>query len=87
MYQESEIITLLLSLIFTVFFVFILGKKLLSQKFFLFSIGVLFVLFSQASTVIEGYYFYSFFNLIEHSGYVIASICFIFYFKNFQKYK
>ncbi|OFX24696.1 MAG: hypothetical protein A2041_00085 [Bacteroidetes bacterium GWA2_31_9b] len=85
MYQESEIITLLLSLIVTFFFVFILRKKLLSHKYLWFSIGILLVLFSQISTVIEGFCFNSFFNLMEHSGYVIASICFIFYFKNLSK--
>lgn len=85
MYQESEIITLLLSLIVTVFFVIILGRKLLSRKFFWFSIGILFILISQASTVIEGYFFESFFNFIEHSGYVVASICFIMFFYYLSK--
>jgi len=85
MFQESEIITLLLSLIVTVFFVLILGKKLISHKYFWFSIGILFILFSQSSTVIEGYCYNSFFNLLEHSGYVFASICFIFYFNNLSK--
>lgn len=85
MIQESEIITLLLSLVVTIFFIIILGKKLLLYKFFWLSIGVLFTIISQTSTVIEGFYFESFFNFLEHSGYAIASVCFIVYFRNLSK--
>ncbi|MGE0090467.1 MAG: hypothetical protein AB7S50_13430 [Bacteroidales bacterium] len=85
MVQESELITLLLSLVVTIFFIVILGKKLFLYKFHLFSVGILFVLISQLSTIIEGFYFESFFNFLEHSGYVIASVCFIIYFRNLSK--
>ena len=85
MIQESELITLLLSLVVTVFFIVILGKKLLLFKFRWFSIGILFVLFSQASTVIEGFYFETFFNYCEHGGYIVAANCFIIYFRNLSK--
>ena len=85
MIQDSEVITLLLSLIVTIFFVIILGKKLFLFKFFWFSIGILFVLISQTCTVIEGFYFESFLNFLEHFGYVVASVCFIIYFRNLSK--
>jgi len=85
MIQDNELITLLLSLIVTIFFVIIIGKKLFFYKFFWFSIGILFIIISQAATVIEGFYFESFFNFLEHFGYVIASVCFIVYFRNLSK--
>jgi len=85
MIQESELITLLISLFIFIVFISILGKTLITKRFIFFLIGILFILSSQIFTIIEGFIFNSLFNTLEHSGYLFASLSFTLFFINFKK--
>lgn len=85
MIQESELITLLISIFIFIVFISILGKTLISKRFIFFFIGILFILSSQLFTILEGLIFNSFFNILEHSGYFFAAISFTLFFIKFSK--
>lgn len=77
MFQESELITLILGFIALAMIVFIFGKKGLPRPHFLFFfMGFIFLFCSYIFTVIEGVLWNGFFNLLEHLCLFLAGLTF-----------
>ncbi|MCJ7616190.1 MAG: hypothetical protein MUO43_06595 [Desulfobacterales bacterium] len=75
MFQESEIINIILALISILMFAFVF-KKMGLPKLPLLYIGFIFMLCGYLFTVIEGVIWYKFFNLLEHLCYAVSGILF-----------
>jgi len=75
MFQENEVINLILALISILMFAFIF-KKMGLPRLRLLYIGFIFILCGYLFTVIEGVIWLEFFNLLEHLCYAISGILF-----------
>jgi len=75
MFQESEIINIILALISILMFAFVF-KKMGLPRLRLLYIGFIFMLCGYLFTVIEGVIWLEFFNLLEHLCYALSSISF-----------
>lgn len=76
MYQLSEVLNLVFDSIGILIVTRLFWLGLIPKYYFLIS-GFICIWFSNLFTVLEGYYFPNFFNLLEHSFYFISSICFV----------
>lgn len=76
MYQLSEVLNLVFDSIGLLILIRLYWLGLIPNYKFLL-LGFLCIWFSNIFTVIEGYYFPDFFNLLEHSFYFLSSICFL----------
>ena len=75
MFQESEIVTLLLGVAsLSIFFLLFRGTWLPQRRFI--KTGFVCILCSYVFTVIEGILWHSFFNMLEHISYALAGIFF-----------
>jgi glucan phosphoethanolaminetransferase (alkaline phosphatase superfamily) len=85
MQEESEIINFVLSMLLFLYFLYLLKKSDLKvPTLWKYAMGSL--ILSNASTIIEGYLYYIFFNYVEHALYMIAGLLFLigaFRFKHF----
>ncbi len=76
MFQESEIVNLIFSLLITIFFL-IFSRGYRRPRFPFLYLGFLFMLFAYVFTVIEGFVFPVAFNLLEHFCYAMSGIFFL----------
>ncbi len=76
MFQESEIINLVVGLIAVLMFWYIFNKRELPKLRFIY-VGFFFVLCGYLFTVIEGVFWNQFFNLLEHLCYTLSGISFL----------
>ncbi|PKA00237.1 hypothetical protein EHQ96_13180 [Leptospira levettii] len=76
MFQLSEVLNLIFDSIGILIISRLLILQLIPKYNFLF-LAFLLVWFSNVFTVIEGYYFHDFFNILEHSFYFLSSVSFL----------
>jgi glucan phosphoethanolaminetransferase (alkaline phosphatase superfamily) len=85
MQEESEIINFVLSILLFFYFLYLLKKSELKvPTLWKYAMGS--IILSNASTIIEAYAYFIFFNYVEHVLYTIAGLLFLigaFRFKNF----
>lgn len=75
MYQLSEVLNLIFDSIGILIISRLLFLQLIPKYNFLIT-AFLLIWFSNVFTVLEGYYFHDFFNILEHSFYFLSSVCF-----------
>lgn len=75
MFQESEIISLILALVSISLFAFVF-KKMKLPRLGLLYIGFFFVLCGYLLTIIKGLLWHDFFNLLEHLCYAVSGVFF-----------
>lgn len=88
MHEESEIINLVLSILLFFYFLVVLKKSELKVPS-LWKFAMVSIIMSNASTIIEGYFFFDIFNCLEHALYMVAGLLFLigaFQFKTFKRY-
>ncbi|MCT8335338.1 hypothetical protein NUH30_16775 [Leptospira sp. 85282-16] len=76
MYQISEVLNLIFDSVGLLITVRLLTSGLIPKFHFLIS-GFFCIWLSNIFTVVEGFWFHDFFNLLEHSFYFLASILFL----------
>lgn len=76
MYQISEVLNLIFDSVGLVIALRLLGSGFI-PKFYYLILGFFCVWLSNIFTVIEGFFFHDFFNLLEHSFYFLSSILFL----------
>lgn len=76
MYQISEVLNLIFDSVGLVITLRLLGSGYI-PKFHYLILGFFCVWLSNIFTVIEGFFFHDFFNLLEHSFYFLSSILFL----------
>lgn len=76
MFQESEIVNLVFTLLITVFFL-IFSRGYRRPYFPFLYLGFFCMLLAYVFTVVEGVVFPVFFNLAEHSCYAVSGIFFL----------
>jgi len=84
MFQESEIITLLMGLMgLVVFLCFFKDSDIPGLKYL--KAGCAMMVCAYIFTIVEGLVFESFFNLLEHAGYAAAGLLFALGFREISK--
>lgn len=76
MYQISEVLNLIFDSVGLVITLRLLASGFI-PKFYYLILGFFCVWLSNIFTVIEGFFFHDFFNLLEHSFYFLSSILFL----------
>lgn len=76
MYQISEVLNLIFDSVGLVITLRLLVSGFI-PKFYYLILGFFCVWLSNIFTVIEGFFFHDFFNLLEHSFYFLSSILFL----------
>ncbi|MEE9524899.1 MAG: hypothetical protein V3V59_09155 [Thermodesulfovibrionales bacterium] len=76
MFQESEVITLVVALVGAFLLIFVFTKRKVPELSY-FYIGFFSIVAASFFTVIEGVLWNDFFNLLEHLCYAIAGISFM----------
>lgn len=76
MFQESEIITLVVALVGAFLLTFIFTRRKVPELGFYYT-GFLFVVAASLFTVLEGVAWETFFNLLEHLCYLFSAASFI----------
>ncbi|TGN05794.1 hypothetical protein EHR08_07610 [Leptospira bandrabouensis] len=76
MYQISEVLNLIFDSVGLLITLRLLTAGLI-PKFHFLILGFLCIWLSNIFTVVEGFWFHDFFNLLEHSFYFLASILFL----------
>ena len=74
--QINELLNLIADLCSIPIILFIVFNKNL-PRFYLFLIALLCIILSHTFTIIEGYFFYSFFNFLEHLFILISGVFFL----------
>jgi hypothetical protein len=76
MFQESEIITLVVALVGAFLLIFVFTRRKVPELGFFYS-GFFFIVATSLFTVVEGVVWNGFFNLLEHLCYVFSAASFI----------
>lgn len=76
MFQESEIITLVVALVGAFLLTFVFTRRKVPELGFFYS-GFFFIVAASLLTVVEGVIWATFFNFLEHLCYVFSAISFI----------
>ncbi|WP_299251238.1 hypothetical protein [uncultured Cytophaga sp.] len=87
MQEESEIINFVLSTLLFFYFLYVLKKSELNVPT-LWKYAMIFIILSNAATIIEGYFYSNFFDCLEHALYMVAGLLFLigaFRFKTFKR--
>ncbi len=75
MLEAEELINAFFGIGFVVV-LFMLLRMLRIDRLKLFFIGAVFLLLANIFTIVEGYVWQDFFNILEHAGYAAGGICF-----------
>ncbi len=76
MYEESEIINFILSIILFAYYIYLLrGSNLQEHSFWI--CAMFCIILSNASTILEGFFYTEAFNYLEHVLYLIAGSLFL----------
>ena len=76
MFQESEIITLVVALVGAFLLTFVFTRRKVPELGFFYS-AFFFIVAASLFTVVEGVAWNAFFNLLEHLCYVFSAVSFI----------